>query len=77
MVPANFDKPNDLVQHLISSSRGGSAFQLIIPTARKAITYPVATYYMGDILLVHYSDRNKYRIPDYMRLDLHSSSAET
>ena len=25
---------------------------------------------MGDILMVHYSDRNKYRIPDYMRLDL-------
>jgi hypothetical protein len=25
---------------------------------------------MGNILMVHYSDRNKYRIPDYMRLDL-------
>ncbi|MFZ2340526.1 MAG: hypothetical protein WAW07_12495 [Bacteroidales bacterium] len=25
---------------------------------------------MGDILMVHYSDRNKYRIPDYMKLDL-------
>ena len=25
---------------------------------------------MGDILLTHYSDRNKYRIPDYMRLDI-------
>jgi hypothetical protein len=25
---------------------------------------------MYDAILVHYSDRNKYRIPDYSRLDL-------
>jgi hypothetical protein len=30
----------------------------------------VATYDISDKLLVTYSDRNEYRIPDYSRLDL-------
>jgi hypothetical protein len=69
--PANFDKPNDLVATLnfLFSRRFSFSTNYTWSTGRP-ITYPVATYYMGDILLVHYSDRNKYRIPDYMRLDL-------
>ncbi len=69
--PANFDKPNDLVAtfNFLFSRRFSFSTNYTWSTGRP-ITYPVATYYMGDILLVHYSDRNKYRIPDYMRLDL-------
>jgi hypothetical protein len=69
--PANFDKPNDLVAtfNFLFSRRFSFSANYTWSTGRP-ITYPVSTYYMGDILLVHYSDRNKYRIPDYMRLDM-------
>jgi hypothetical protein len=36
----------------------------------RPVTYPVSSYKIGDITLTHYSDRNKYRIPDYSRLDI-------
>lgn len=69
--PANFDKPNDLIVtfNYIFSRRLSLSSNYTYSTGRP-ITYPVATYYLGDQLLVYYSERNKYRIPDYMRLDL-------
>ena len=69
--PANFDKPNDLVATFNYFFPGVSVSRLIIPRVRgRPITYPISTYNIGDNLLIHYSDRNKYRIPDYSRLDL-------
>ncbi|HNY53348.1 MAG TPA: TonB-dependent receptor [Bacteroidales bacterium] len=69
--PASFDKPHDLVAtfNLLFSRRFSLSANYNYSTGRP-VTYPVAFYYMGDILMVHYSDRNKYRVPDYMRLDL-------
>lgn len=69
--PANFDKPNDLTFtfNFLFSRRFSFSSNYTWSTGRP-ITYPVSSYYMGDILLVHYSERNKYRIPDYMRLDI-------
>lgn len=69
--PANFDKPNDLnvTFNFLFSRRFSFSSNYTWSTGRP-ITYPVSSYYLGDVLLVHYSDRNKYRIPDYMRLDL-------
>jgi len=69
--PANYDKPHDLVAtfNFLFSRRFSFSGNYVYSTGRP-ITYPVAIYYMGDKLLIHYSDRNKYRIPDYMRLDL-------
>jgi hypothetical protein len=69
--PANFDKPNDLVFTFsyIFSRRFSFSSNYTWSTGRP-ITFPVATYTMYDNVLVHYSDRNKYRIPDYSRLDL-------
>jgi hypothetical protein len=69
--PANFDKPNDLVItfNYIFSRRFSFSTNYTWSTGRP-ITFPVATYAMYDNVLVHYSDRNKYRIPDYSRLDL-------
>ena len=69
--PANFDKPNDLVVtfNYFYSRRFSFSSNYTWSTGRP-ITFPVATYVMYDNILVHYSDRNKYRIPDYSRLDL-------
>jgi hypothetical protein len=69
--PANFDKPNDLVAtfNYLLSRRFSFSSNYTWSTGRP-ITYPVSTYHMHDNLLVDYSDRNKYRIPDYMRLDI-------
>jgi hypothetical protein len=69
--PANFDKPNDLVVtfNYLFSRRISFSANYTYSTGRP-ITYPVATYDISDKLLVTYSDRNEYRIPDYSRLDL-------
>ena len=69
--PANCDKPNNLVitfQYFYSRRLSFSA-DYTYNTGRP-ITYPIATYHVGDIKLVQYSERNKYRIPDYSRLDV-------
>jgi hypothetical protein len=68
--PANFDRPHDLVIifNYLFSRRFSFSSNYIWSTGRP-ITFPVATYTMYDNVLVHYSDRNKYRIPDYSRLD--------
>jgi hypothetical protein len=69
--PANFDKPNDLVITLnwLYSRRFSFSANYTYSTGRP-ITYPIATYNISNKLLVHYSDRNEYRIPDYSRLDI-------
>lgn len=69
--PANFDKPNDLVVTFsyLFSRRLSFSSNYTWSTGRP-ITYPIATYRVSDKLMVTYSDRNAYRIPDYTRLDL-------
>ena len=68
--PANFDKPHDLVVTLnyLFSRRFSASANYTWSTGRP-ITYPISTYYLDDMLLIYYSDRNKYRIPDYQRID--------
>lgn len=68
--PANFDKPNDLTITLnyLMSRRFSMSGNYTWSTGRP-ITYPISSYYFNDMLLIHFSDRNKYRIPDYSRLD--------
>lgn len=69
--PASFDKPNDLSVTLnYLFSRRISFVSGYTWSTGRPVTYPVSTYYMDNLLLIHYSDRNKYRIPDYMRLDV-------
>jgi len=69
--PANFDKPNDLVVtfNYLLSRRFSFSSNYTWSTGRP-ITFPVTTYNISDKLMIHYSDRNKYRIPDYSRLDI-------
>ena len=69
--PANYDKPNDLIVifNYLFSRRYSFSSSYIWSTGRP-ITYPVATYKIYDNMQIHYSDRNKYRVPYYSRLDL-------
>jgi hypothetical protein len=68
--PANFDRPNDLVItfNYLFSRRLSFSSDYTYSTGRP-ITYPIATYDISNKLLVTYSDRNEYRIPNYSRLD--------
>jgi len=69
--PANYDKPHDLAatfNYLISRRFSFSASYTY--NTGRPITYPVGVYEIGDVTVPFYSERNKYRIPDYSRLDL-------
>ncbi len=68
--PSNFDKPHDLkiVGNLKLLRRLNFTSNLIYNTGRP-ITYPVAFYNFYNVNRVYYSDRNEFRIPDYLRLD--------
>ncbi|MFH0841559.1 MAG: TonB-dependent receptor [Bacteroidota bacterium] len=69
--PANYDKPNDLIltlNYLYSRRMSFSANYTY--SSGRPVTYPIASYKIGDIVLTHYSERNKYRLPYYSRLDL-------
>jgi hypothetical protein len=69
--PANYDKPYDLIMTLnYLYSRRISFSANYTYSSGRPVTYPVASYKIGDIVLTHYSDRNKYRLPYYSRLDL-------
>ncbi|MFN8210563.1 MAG: TonB-dependent receptor [Bacteroidales bacterium] len=68
--PANFDKPHDLkiVANLKLTRRLNATSNFVYNTGRP-ITFPVAYYDFYNVSRVFYSDRNEFRIPDYMRLD--------
>jgi hypothetical protein len=69
--PANFDRPHDLILSLncIYSRRVSLSANYNFSSGRP-VTYPVSSYTIGDIVINNYSERNKYRIPNYSRLDL-------
>jgi hypothetical protein len=68
--PASYDKPHSLtvVASYLVSRRLSFSTTYSYSTGRP-ITYPVASYDFYGARLLHYSDRNQYRIPDYSRLD--------
>lgn len=69
--PASFDRPHDLIltMNYIYSRRVSLSANYNYSSGRP-VTYPVSTYSIGDIVLMNYSERNKYRLPYYSRLDL-------
>lgn len=69
--PANYDKPNDLIIsfNYLFSRRLSFTSNYTWSTGRP-ITYPLSTYSIDNLFLFQYSERNKYRIPDYSRLDI-------
>ncbi|MCI1188570.1 TonB-dependent receptor [Hymenobacter sp. DH14] len=69
--PSNFDKPHDvtLVGNYRLSRRFSTSLNFNYSTGRP-ITLPLAKYYEANSLRVLYSDRNAYRVPDYLRVDI-------
>ncbi len=69
--PSNFDSPHNLVlnSNLNLSRRWRVGASFTYNTGRP-ITLPELSYGINGHQLIHYSDRNKYRLPDYHRLDL-------
>ncbi|KQO34531.1 TonB-dependent receptor [Flavobacterium sp. Leaf82] len=69
--PTNFDKPHDvsIVMNYKFTHRYSFSSNFVYQTGRP-ITYPIGKYYYNGAEYTMYSDRNKYRIPDYYRLDI-------
>ncbi len=69
--PANFDKPHNLVVNanlqLSRKWRLGGTFSY---STGRPVTYPEMVFVHDGKLMTYFSDRNKYRLPDYHRLDL-------
>lgn len=69
--PANFDIPhvlNTVINYHFNRRLTASA--IVTYQTGKPVTYPVSIYYINEVPIVDYSDRNAYRIPDYFRIDL-------
>lgn len=68
--PANYDKPHDVT--LAANFRVNHRFSISLNSTYstgRPITVPVGRYYYAGSPRVLYSDRNSYRIPDYIRTD--------
>ena len=67
---ASYDKPHDakLVANYKFTHRVSISANADYSTGRP-ITVPVARYEYGGGYRLYYSDRNSYRIPDYLRID--------
>jgi hypothetical protein len=69
--PANYDKPHNVVlTYTFIYSRRLSFSSNFIWSSGRPVTYPITSYYIGHKLVIQYSDRNQYRVPDYARLDV-------
>lgn len=69
--PANHDKPHSL--NVVANYKFYRRLSLsanLVYSSGKPITYPSTVYYQGGIQLVNFTTRNKYRVPDYLRMDL-------
>lgn len=69
--PSNFDKPHDisLVTNYKFTKRFSLSANFVYQTGRP-VTFPVGSYFLNGSEYALYSDRNKFRIPDFYRLDL-------
>ncbi len=69
--PSNFDRPNNVViysnYHMSRRWRFGTTFTY---STGRPVTLPEYKFEYSTYHLLSYSDRNKYRLPDYHRLDL-------
>lgn len=69
--PSNYDKPHDLslITNYKFTKRFSASANFVYQTGRP-VTFPTGSYQFNNSEFVFYSDRNKFRIPDYYRLDL-------
>lgn len=67
----NFDQPHNLTAFMnMQLTRRFSINANFQYNTGRPITYPESVYEINGITVSNYSERNKYRIPDYHRLDL-------
>jgi len=69
--PADYDKPNDL--KLVANAKVTRRFNFTANfnySTGRPITFPVAFFVFNNSDNVYYSQRNAYRMPDYVRLDM-------
>ncbi|MES2005733.1 MAG: carboxypeptidase-like regulatory domain-containing protein [Bacteroidota bacterium] len=69
--PANFDKPHNVnfIGNYKFSHRLSISINAVYSTGRP-ITLPIAIFNLAGSQRVYYSDRNQYRVPDYIRGDI-------
>jgi hypothetical protein len=69
--PSNFDRPNNLIlnanYHISKRWRFNGTFTY---STGRPVTLPELKFDYQGYQLLYYSDRNKYRLPDYHRLDV-------
>ena len=75
--PSNYDRPHNLTlnanYYLSRRWRVGATFTY---STGRPVTLPEFSFHHGGDLLIAYSDRNAYRLPDYHRLDISISLGE-
>jgi hypothetical protein len=69
--PADFDKPHEVkfVGNYKLTHRYSFSLNCDYSTGRP-ITLPVSKYWLDGRQYVYYSERNKYRVPDFFRMDI-------
>lgn len=69
--PASYDKPHavNIVANYKATRRWSFSYNLNYSTGRP-VTAPVGSYDFKGQSVVHFSDRNTFRIPDYLRMDV-------
>jgi len=69
--PSNFDKPHDfsLVLNYKFTKRYSFSTNFVYQTGRP-VTFPIGNFTFNGSDFTVFSDRNKFRIPDYYRLDI-------
>jgi hypothetical protein len=69
--PSNYDRPHafNLVANYRISRRLSISSNIVYSSGRP-VTLPIAVYFSENSKYLYYSERNKYRIPDYFRVDL-------
>jgi hypothetical protein len=69
--PSNYDRPHDvsLIANYKFTKRYSASLNFAYQTGRP-VTYPIGQFNFNNSDYVFYSDRNAFRIPDYIRLDL-------
>ncbi|SHJ06607.1 TonB-dependent receptor [Aquimarina spongiae] len=69
--PSNFDKPHDfsMVANYKFTKRFSLSANFVYQTGRP-VTFPVGNFFFNGSETVVFSDRNRFRIPDFYRLDL-------
>ncbi len=77
LFPSSFDRPHNLVINAnYDISRRWAVNMVFTFNSGRPVTLPETSYEFGGHEAVYYSDRNKYRLPDYHRLDLTLSYGE-